>query len=462
MYENIVEQYEINQAMEYRKRLEIIRNKQSPGVKNVPFTASHGSGLYSTYRDFLNRDLNALTYNILDDMYRNTKFYAVVDIIVGDILSGDYTVQCDDDKANKFCRDLTKKWTYESRELSLKEFFVQGNSYDFIQWALDDKTVLDIQEMDGQYIMPHLSHQDNSIEKYTYVNTTNEFGTGEILKLSYNRRKAQHFGMSLLTPAAATLELLLNSSTNIAVLMDRFAAPIVHWLLDSGLQDPDGNYVKVTAEDIAEFLSTLMATKAGEDIVTDKGVKGEIIGNNNSVWNFDGAINFLNSEFYAICGVPATLLGYGGSNKEISTRQLKVYLNRILKHQKSIGSQLIENFYQPSLMAKDFDVDCQIIWPKKEIEERSERWSWVSGMWDRGGITTGEMREAMEYSFDLPKETQTVVVPAAAVSRQIGAMYANQNAGGNDLTSGGENQITGKNKKENDVSDPNGDKNKKV
>jgi hypothetical protein len=395
------------------------------GMKRVPFSSKAGRGMYSSYDDFLTKNQTQLTYSVLEGLYKKTKFGAVVDQITGDMMSDGFRIETEDDQANDICKDLIRNWGLNNIESSIQDSLTYGNSFDFKQWSIDGKNILSIQEMTGEFVMPQYNREFD-IEKYFYTDMNYEYYPEEVLKLSFNRPKGEHFGFSLLTPAAATLMLLLNSSSNIAVLLDRFAQPIVHWLLDSGLKDPEGDPVKVTSEDIDGFLEVLTSQKQGEDFVTDVSVGAKVYGMDGNIWNFDNALEFLNNEFYAICGVPATLLGYGGSNKEISTRQLKVYFNKISKHQRRFGTQIVESVFQPMLLAQGYDVNPECIWPRKEIEERSERINWISKMWADGVVIEEEYRDTMNFNPIKPVSKQQQTIPISVIQNQLSQAYVNQ------------------------------------
>lgn len=403
-----------------------ITDKYSPNrIKDVPFPSKSGRGMFGSYDDFLTGNTKRLTYPILEGLYKNTKFYTVVDQIVGDMMSESFTIETDSDKGDDLCKDLIKKWGMNNIEESITDTFVYGNSFDFLQWSLNGQELLAIKEMTGENVLPQYRKDNYAIDSYLYYESEEVYYPEDILKLTFNKPKGEHFGFSLLSPAAATLMLLLNSSSNIAMLLDRYAQPIVHWLLDSGLTDADGDKVKVTEPDIVDFLETLSGQKLGEDFVTDASVEAKVYGMDGGVWDFDNSLEFLNSEFYAICGIPATLLGYGGSNKEISTRQLKVYFNKIAKHQRRSGTQLIENLFEPYLLAKGEDCNPKCIWPKKEIEERSERIIWAKQMYNDSSITLGEYRSVMNFNPIKPKETQVITVPMDILNKQMNSAFMN-------------------------------------
>lgn len=379
-------------------------------------------GMYGTYKDYLLNSEAQMNFTILEGLYQKTVMFRIVEKLTGDILSGPYTIETGNDTGDEIIKTMMKSWSIEEQKNSMRDTFVYGNSFDQIGWAVDDKNVVDICEMSVNYTTPKIDN-DNRLEGYEYVDSSTFLEPRDVLHLTHCRPKAELYGMSLLMPAASVLNLLLNSNMNVAILIDRYAVPIIHWMLDAGMEGPGGKAKKVTGEQILEFLQSLRKMKSGEDLATDKSVEAKVLGLESSVWDFDQAVEFLNEQFHAICGVPAMLLGYGGTNKEISTRQMKMYYDTIKGLQLDRGQQLLSNLVEPVLLANGItDYDLAVHYPLLEIEERSERVVWAKEMYAVGAITLGEYRVIMNLPHDKPEETQTQTVPLGAAQASMNSV----------------------------------------
>lgn len=438
MYQEIMEKFAKRQYEEFQSKANQF------GDRHIPKMPQRTS-VFGTYRDFLTKDKKSLTIPIIQGIYENTIMFRVIEKIVGDVISGGYKIETGNDDANKLCEKANRLWSIQHKKNSVRDFFLYGNSYDFLGWSLDNSNLISIEEMKLEYTIPSLD-ANYDIEYYNYIDYSHEYQPDEILHTSYARQKGEIFGIPLLLPAAATLQLLLNSNQNVAILIDRFAVPIVHWMLDTGAQEPTGNKVITTPEEIQEFLQELIKQKSGDDIVTDAGVRTNVLGINSAVWSFDRAIQFMNEQFHAIVGVPAALIGYGGSNKEITTRQLQIYYDTIDEVQQDWGSQVVEQKYRPLCENNGYmDLDYDIQFPKKEIEERSQKAQWAIPLYQVGGMTLGELREQFRLAHDKPKETQDVQIPAAVVKNQLSQQYTrnSSNPQGTGKQSGGIDSIGG-------------------
>jgi phage portal protein BeeE len=413
MYNESMEKFAVNQADITQEKM-----KEMPPARTLPATGS-AQGIFNRHKDFLTKQIVDLTFENIQGLYQGTIMFRIIEKIAGDILTGGFRVSTGDDAADELCRKVVRRWPVTNQKNSIRDYFVYGNSFDYISWAQDGKNIVGIEEMDINYIKDKYN-DDGFLDHWEYVNSDNKFQPYEILHMTHARAKGKIFGMSLLAPAAATLGLLLNSNTNVAILIDRYAMPIVQWLLDSGIQTPTGKSKKVSEEQIEAFARSLAKQKTGEDIITDVSVGFKIMGLDGSGWSFDEAVNFLNEQFHAICGVPAMLLGYGGTNKEISTRQMKMYYDTIMGEQENIGSQWASSLFEPYLWVNGYkDLDIKVQFQYNEIEERSERIIWAKEMRATGDITKGEYREVMGFPHDMPEETQEEMIPKGALQRDV-------------------------------------------
>lgn len=401
MYEHLTQQYAYNQA---KRAIELFDStlkdeKAPPPEKEYP-AIMNARGLFGTYQDFLTRSQVNMTVDILEGLYRNTLMFGIIEKLTEDIVSDGFTVTTGNEKADEFCKTLTKLFRIERLGNSVKDTFIYGSSFDFIQWAKNGTEVLGIREMPVRYTTPKFDG-DNNLLGYEFVSNEYFYEPKDVLKMTFARPKGEHFGLPLAMPAAATLELLLNSNTNVGILLDRYAIPIVLWLLSTGKKKDNGTVVKMDPEDLKVFLAELSDFKSGEDIALDATTDFKLITPESSVWNFDGAIDFLNQQFHAICGVPAMMLGYKGDNNAITTRQMQTYYQKNKGLKTVIGEQMASQFFEPlCLAAGHSELDIQVEFPKLEIEERSQKIQWVRPLFQDRVITRKQYAAEFGIKFD--------------------------------------------------------------
>lgn len=399
-------------------------SKEQPPAKELP-PVSSARGLFGTYKDHTSQEEIALTADILEGIAMRTQMFRIIERLSGDMLKDGYKVITGDAKADELCKNVRRKWPLSEERESIRDFFRYGTTFDFLQYARDQKTLLNVEGLSVKYLTPKF--EEDILTYYEYVDSNGRLEVNEVSKCGFVKPKGEEFGYPLAMPAAATLQLLLNSAQDVGILIDRYAIPIVHWMLSSGIEV--GNVKKkVTIQDVQLFRDELVKQKSGEDIVTDATAQAKILGVDGSVWNFDAAVSFLNETFHVICGVPAMLLGYGGVNKEIASRLLLMHWANIDGLRQEYGDQRVATLYRPLCEVNGFqDLDIEIKWPKNEIEERSQTIQWARPMFQDGAMRLGEYRELFGLSFEMPPETQTIQIPQGAVQAELGQQFLNNN-----------------------------------
>lgn len=382
--------------------------------------SASGKSLFGSYKSMAAKRDITLSPQICDSIYRKTIMFRVINKIVGDTLKDGFKVETGNEGADELCKYIRRIWTLTDVRDSIIDYYKYGNSYDFIEWAADEKNIIDIRGLPLEGMKP--KWQTDTLLGYEY-GSKNVFLAEpiDVLHLKFAPDKGSRFGSSLIQPAASILEILFNIDIDTAILIDHYASPIIHWMLDSGVE-VEGRKQKVTPKQIEGFLTTLIKQKTGEDLATDISVTAEILGAEGKVWDFSNIADYLNQKFHAICGVPATLLGFKGDNQNVSKQQLRTYYDTINQERLFIGEQLIERLYRPYLMANGYvDLDIEINWPTLEVEEKSEKIKWVSQMNADMKIATSEYRREMGFPEEMPDEE--TMIPQSAIQAELGQTY---------------------------------------
>lgn len=382
--------------------------------------SASGKSLFGSYKSLAAKRDITLSPQICDSIYRKTEMFRIINKIVGDVLKDGFKVETGNDSADELCKYIRRIWTLTEVRDSIIDYYKYGNSFDFIEWAADEKNIIDIRGLPLESMKP--KWQQDTLLGYEFGNKNIFLEEPiDVLHLKFAPDKGSRFGSSLLQPAASILEILFNIDIDTAILIDHYASPIIHWMLDSGVE-VEGRKQKVTPKQIEGFLDTLVKQKTGEDLATDISVTAEILGAEGKIWDFSSIADYLNQKFHAICGVPATLLGFKGDNQNVSKQQLRTYYDTIAQERLFIGEQLIERLYRPFLMANGYvDLDIEIKWPTLEVEEKSEKIKWVSQMSADFKITTSEYRREMGFPEKMPEDE--VMIPQSAVQAELGQTY---------------------------------------
>ena len=294
---------------------------------------------------------------------------------------------------------LCSQYHANLRRSQLKEIFVYMLLYGTIFTYIGDKEndrPDNIFNIHPQYVQPVI--KDGKIDSWTYsggdsdVNVPKE----DILCFAYDRGLDNVYGRSLLGSLVETLHLLLNTELNIAEIVDKFAVPIVHWLVeaeeDQELSDQELNDIVKSIQDQYEY---------SNDIISDARITTDVVGAAQGQYNLPEILQEL-KESLGILTVPFQLLGGKADNLSAIKVQVAQYLSDLQNYQLIVSDALIEQFYKPFLESQgkilgDDYLNIYLIFPVLSAEANSDAAAWIFPAVKYGLISRNEARAQLGY-----------------------------------------------------------------
>jgi hypothetical protein len=352
----------------------------------------------------------------------------IVNKIAGDCSRMNYDLVCEDKEGRPIeaiqdeLRYIDIKITRKVLRTVFRDSVKYGTSFVYVQYA-PDGLPLTVFPVHPKFIKPDIDDFGNLIGwKYSGSSDEVSLSPEEILYFPDDPETGEIYGKSILDPAIKILELLVNSQNNIAVLLDRFALPIVLWMLDSQIEG-----VKTPPEEIIEFMTFLIQQlEAGNDAGIDSSVDPKVLGTSDTLIDFVPTVEHILYTFGAQVGVPMQLLGLRGDNLSVSRMQNYVYNDLVRDKQENVGDMLVEQLYKPYLEAKgifqidDYD-DLYINFPIRAVEENSEAIKWIVPAQQNGYISRKAAKNSLGFKgkpipiedIETPLEQPEVVRPGA-------------------------------------------------
>jgi hypothetical protein len=389
------------------------------------------SKAFSTYKN-VSGD-TALTYDILEGLYRRTIMKRIIDKPAQDATRLGYTMHVTDmngkphEKAEAVCAEITKLIKRRTLKGLYRDQGLYGDAFLYIQKGTNPSGLIDIEQIylvNPRYMNPDVD-ANQQLKGWLYassakgqVNLTLE----EICHIPRNPLTGQLYGNSKMEPVLQVLNLILNSEMNMAVVLDKIAVPMVHWLMDA-----KHDKRKTPLPEILTFIKNLGLQQVGNDIVTDSSITTEIVGAGDKLIDFSPMIDKLQQTFFATSAVPGQILGMPADNMSAITRQLQTYYEDIFDEQESTSDFLINEVYEPELIKQGI-TDYNLIYAsyaKPMIEQESRIATWVDLMGKDGIIFKKEGRQALGYSGDPPEQPE--IVAAAPLGQNQPAFDKKQN-----------------------------------
>jgi hypothetical protein len=369
-----------------------------------------------------------MSYDLIDNLHRKTIMNRVTNKIAGDCARMNYELVCTDEEGREI-EAITEELRYIDVKITRKilrgifrDSIKYGTAFLYVQYGPDGLPLV-VFNVHPKLIKPDVDDFGNLLG-WVYSGASDEvkLKPEEILYFPEDPETGEIYGKSIFEPVIQMLELLINSQMNIAVLLDRFALPIVLWMLDSQQEA-----VKTPPEEILEFMQFMVSQlEAGNDAGMDSSVDAKVLGTSDTLIDFVPTVEHLLYSFGAQVGVPMQLLGLRGDNLSVSRMQNYVYNDLVRDKQENVGDMLVEQLYKPYLEAKgilqieDYD-DLYINFPIRAVEENSEAIKWIAPAQQNGYISRKQATNSLGFKgkpvpldeIEVPLEQPEVVRPGA-------------------------------------------------
>jgi hypothetical protein len=304
-----------------------------------------------------------ITYPLLEGLYRKTILNRVIDKLAADCTRTGYTVHVVKDgkphkKAEVICADITKLMKRRILKAIYQDFFMYGDTFLYKQKGKSPtgkSNVASFDVVNPRYIWPEITNSF-ILEGWSYVSKEKgkiPLTLDEICHIPRDPISGQLFGTPLAGPILQTLNLVLNTQMNMAVVLDKLAVPLVHWMVDSKIDRK-----KTPMSELQKFISSLTRMRIGSDLVTDSSISAEIIGVGDKMIDFTPLLEILEQHFFVTTGVPGQIIGMSADNLSANTRAIQTYYEHIFDIQETINDYLIEDVYEPELLdagIRDYD-----------------------------------------------------------------------------------------------------------
>jgi hypothetical protein len=354
---------------------------------------------FVSYNDIYGSD--DLDYDLIDGLYESTILNRLLNKIAANCVPDMYNVQIFDMDGNRMddLELLCSQYHANFRRSQLKEIFLYmllyGTVFTYIGEKEEDRPV-NIFNIHPQYIKPVV--KDGVIQSWTYSAGQEDVDipVEDILCFAYDRKLDTVYGRSLLGSLVQTLHLLLNTELNVAEIVDKFAIPIIHWLVESEedqeLSDQELNDIVQSIQNQYEY---------SNDVLTDARITTDVIGSADGQYNLPEILQEL-KESLGILSVPFQLIGGKADNLSAIKVQVAQYLSDLQNYQLIVSDALIEQFYKPFLESQgkilgDDYLNIYLVFPVLSAEANSDAASWIFPAIKYGLISRDEARAQLGF-----------------------------------------------------------------
>lgn len=218
----------------------------------------------------------------------------------------------------------------------------------------------------------------------------------DLIVLPYDPDLGDVYGKSALGPLVHTLNLYLNTELNLSEIVDKFAVPILQWLIEVG---EDEELQEDELEGIVNSIQSQL--EYANDIVTTDKIKTDTIGFAQSQYDMVSTLGAL-KESLGLLTFPFQLIGSKSDNLSSIKVQSSQYINDLKDLQTDMSDNLVEQLYEPFLESKGHIkgqayANIYLVFPILTVESNGEAAAWVFPALKHGLITRDEARA--QFSF---------------------------------------------------------------
>lgn len=357
---------------------------------------------------------STVSYNLIEKLYRNTIMNQIINKEAGDASRLNFSVSYTDvngnanEDAKTLCKPIDRLLTKKLLYNIFRDYIMYGDAFVYKNISADGTG--DLVPMNPRYITP-MTVDGSTLTGWRYSGGGGsvELKPEQVLHISNSPITGDLYGVSIFEPVIQTLNLLLNSQENEALIIDRFLLPLLQWKIG----DPSKN--SVTPEQINNTLEQIKNMRVGSDIATDAFVDANVIGVGGTLIDFTPILDKLETYIYVTAGVPGPILGADADNLSAITRQLQVYFDNIRQMQSILSDSLIADLYMPFLQANGRDdvTNINISWDTGSIEQNSRIITWVMPALEAGLIDQDQAAAALGYDQAAITKNPDLVKPTA-------------------------------------------------
>ena len=356
---------------------------------------------FSTYTDIYGQE--DLDYDLIDGLYRSTILNRVLKKIASDSVPEMFKVQIVDLEGNRIedLEQLCFQYTAKLKRKHIKAMYLNalkyGTSFLYIG-NKEEEMLTNLFLLHPKNMEPQINEADGEIEQWVYRGKDGdiEIPPEDIVYFPYDADIGEVFGMSFLGKLVQTLHLMLNTELNLAEIVDKFAIPILQWLIEIGddeeLQEDELEGIVRSLQDQLEY---------SNDVVTTDRITTDTIGFAQSQYDMVSTLQAL-KESFGLLTFPMAIIGGKADNLSAIKIQAAQYTNDLKDLQMDFSDILVEQLYEPFLeqqgkMPGQDYANIYLIFPVLTTESNADTANWLFPAIRHGLISRDEARAQLSF-----------------------------------------------------------------
>lgn len=356
---------------------------------------------FATYNDIYGGE--TIDYSLIDGLYHSTILNRTIRKIASDAVPEMFKVQIVDIEGERIeeLEQLVSVYLAHLKRKHINQMFNYtmryGTGFLYIGNKQEDQLV-NMFCLHPEDLRPTMDESTGEIAEWSYQTQQGEviIPDEDLLRVTYDADIGEVFGYSFIGKLVQTLHLMLNTELNLAEIVDKFAIPILQWLVSVGDDE------EVEDDELYHIVQSLQEQlQYSNDVVTTDRITTDVVGFAESQYNMQDTLAQL-KESYGILTFPMSIIGGKADNLSAIKVQAAQYVNDLQDLQMDFSDELVEQVIEPFLerQGKIAGVDYStiyIIFPVLTTESNGDAASWLFPAVRMGLISRDEARAQLKF-----------------------------------------------------------------
>ena len=373
-----------------------IRQKYNFASDVKKYKESRYSQNFAEYSDIYGKD--NVNYDLIDGLYHSTILNRVIKKISSDAVPEMFKVQIVDLEGNRIpeLEQLVDIYLAHLKRKHINQMFNYtmryGTGFLYIGNKQEDQLV-NMFCLHPKDLNPIMDESTGEIKEWEYQ--TREgiivIPDEDLLRFAYDPDIGDVFGMSFVGKLVQTLHLMLNTELNLAEIVDKYAIPILQWLVEIGDDE------EVEDDELYGIVQSLQEQlQYSNDIVTTSRITTDVVGFAQSQYDMESTLAQL-KESFGLLTFPMAIIGGKADNLSAIKIQASQYVGDLKDLQMSFSDETVEQIIEPFLesQGKMAGIDYSniyLVFPALTVESNADIATWVLPLVRHGIISRDEAR----------------------------------------------------------------------
>lgn len=351
---------------------------------------------FSEYNDIYGTD--NVDYDLIDGLYHSTILNRVIKKISSDAVPEIFRIQVLDMEGQRDTdsEQLIAAYLAHLKRKHINQMFNYtmryGTGFLYIGNKAEDQ-LINMFCLHPRDLNPIIDESTGEIEQWEYQTQDGiiEIPDEDLLRFAYDPDIGDIFGMSFVGKLVQTLHLMLNTELNLAEIVDKYAIPILQWLVEIGDDE------EVEDDELYKIVQSLQEQlQYSNDVVTTSRITTDVVGFNNSQYDMESTLSQL-KESFGLLTFPMAIIGGKADNLSAIKIQASQYVGDLRDLQMSFSDEMVEQVIEPFLetVGKMAGVDyskIDVIFPVLTTESNADIATWLFPAIRYGLYTRDEAR----------------------------------------------------------------------